>query len=265
MSKELAALPAYLKGREAVAMEGIGQEDYATPRLVLLQALSPQVEEELGKAGNFFHSGGEVDLGPELVVTPCYITKAYTLWRPRPEGGILARSRDAISWDKTGTWEVKLKGIPKPVTWRITDLNVKASGLAAWGSSNPEDPDSPPAATLAYNIPVMIQGQYDLGPVAISMQRSQVKVAKKLLGRLRMATVPYYSLAIPLCAVKDQGPEGPFYNVKFGKFGHITEKEFHTCEALYNSFKEFGVTVKEDEQGPAEGPGHNVPDDEVPY
>jgi hypothetical protein len=269
MTKELAdpKVPDYLKGRSAVELQGIDQEDYATPRLVLLQALSPQVEEGLGKAGNFFHSGSEVDLGSELVVTPCFITKAYTLWRPRPEGGVLARSRDAISWDKTGSWEVKLKGVPRPVTWRIKDKNVKASGLAAWGSSNPDDPDSPPAATLSYNIPVMIQGHYDLGPVALSMQRSQVKVAKKLLGRLRMQTIPYYSLAIPLVSCKDQGPEGPFYNLKFGKFSHVSEKEFNTCEALYNSFKEYGVTVKEDEHEAPEGPKGDgeLEDDEIPF
>lgn len=254
-------IPEHLRGREAVAMEGITSEDFAVPRLILLQALSPQVEDDLGKAGNFFHSGAELDLGSELIVSPCYITKAYTLWRPRPEGGILARARDAITWDKTGTWEVKLKNIKNPVTWKIKDKNVEKSGLAKWGSSNPDDPDSQPAAVLAYNIPVMIQGHYHLGPAVLSMQRSQVKVAKKLLGRLRMQTVPYYALAIPLTVVKDAGAEGPFFNIKFGKFGYNNAKEFEACETLYNSFKEHGVNVKDEQEDPDEGPRGDRGDD----
>jgi hypothetical protein len=248
MTNEIApqnAIPDYLKNERGIELENIGNEDLATPLLLLLQALSPQVEESLGRAGEFFHSGAEVVLGSSITITPVFVTKAYTLWRPRPEGGVLARSFDGKNWDQTGEWEVKIKGVEKPVKWSIKTLDVKESGLAEWGSSNPADKDSKPAATLSYNIAVLIGGHFNLGPAVLQLQRSQIKPAKKLLGRFKVLTVPYYSLSIPLDQFKDSSNDGPFFNVRFGKFGWLNEDAFRIAKSFYEGFKTQGVKVRD--------------------
>lgn len=251
-------LPAHLQQYvgQNTGMENIGQDDIATPRLVLLQGLSPQLEEDESlRAGQFFHSGNESGLPGEIEVIPLHIAKAYTLWRPRPEGGILARSRDGITWDRLGKWDdVKILKGTKTVTWAINNLNVMKSGLAEWGTYDPSNPDSPPASTLAYNMPVLISGYESYGPAVLSMQRSQIKVAKKLLGRLKLQNIPICGLKIPLTSWKDNGPEGPFYNIRFGKFGYVEDEAiFASAKELFDMFAEKGVIVKDEEQPIEEG------------
>ena len=244
--------------------EDIRSDDVATPRLQLLQALSPELEDDDSlKAGEFYHSGAELGLGNEITVIPLAINKSYTLWRPRPEGGILARSRDGVNWDRTGVWnDIKLKGKNAPVTWRIDHLNVAKSGLTEWGSSDPENRDSQPAATMAYNMAVLLPDNLELGPAVISMQRSQIRVAKKLLGRLKLQRVPLFGLMIPLCSVKEQGAEGPFFQVKFGKFDVVRDPNlFAQARQLFELFQHKGVTVEETDQSD-HAPGI---DDEIPF
>jgi len=263
-------IPEYLRGQLGgrTGTEDISQEDIATPRLVLLQALSPQLEEDDSlKPGMFYHSGAEEGLPSEINVIPLLIAKSYTLWRPRPASGILARSRDGITWDRTGVWpDIILKG-GKRVTWRINNLNVRASKMAEWGSSDPDNADSNPAAVLAINIPVLIESRPDLGPAVLSMQRSQIKVARKLLGRLKLLKFPIWSMSLPLCSVKDQGPEGPFFNLGFGKFRFVQDEDLaHSAKQLFGMFQEKGVVVQEEEQ--PDDPGISKTDgldDDIPF
>jgi hypothetical protein len=269
------SIPAYLQEYQGkTGLEDIGQDDIATPRLQLLQALSPQLEEDDSlKPGMFYHSGAEEGLPAEITVIPLAIAKSYTLWRPRPASGILARSRDGINWDRTGSWpDIILKG-GKRVTWSIKTLNVRQSKMAEWGSSDPDNADSNPAAVLAINIPVLIPSRIDLGPAVLSMQRSQIKVARKLLGRLKLLKFPLWAIEMPMCSCKDQGPEGPFFNIAFGrKFGLIQDENLAaTARNLFDMFQEKGVVVAEDEQAPDDT--HHAPsngsksdlDDEISF
>jgi hypothetical protein len=258
-------IPEYLKDRAAVAMRGIEADDFATPRLLLLQALSPQVEEGLGKAGNLFHSGAEREIGQEALVTPVFITKAFTLWRPRPEGGVLARSVDGITWDRVGSWQVKLRN-GRTVQWEIKTKNVADSGLLDFGSSEPGNPDSQPAATLSYNLAVVIHDYMDCGPAVLQLQRSQIRNARKLLGRIRNCPHPYYALKIPIEVFKDQSDEGSFYNLRYRKFGFVSREEFAEFEKLNHVFEEKGVHVRAgDESSGDEMRRTDDLDDSIPF
>jgi hypothetical protein len=251
-----AVVPAYLKGHSS-GMEEIGQDDVATPRLVLLQALSPELEEHDGaKAGEFWHSGVEQSMGASIKIVPLLVQRRYVLWRPRPEGGILTRSSDGVRWDNpNGEWQVKINKGSKTVTWR-TRPTVAESGLADWGSSDPDNPDSQPAATLQYVIPCLVEGSFDLGPAVLTLQRSGVKVAKKLLGRLKIVRAPIYGLTIPMQSVKEQSADGPYYNVKFGSFGFVEESDFEVTSQLHEAFKKTGVVVKDEDKDSESAPDH---------
>ena len=61
---------------------------------------------------------------------------------------------------------------------------VAKSGLAEWGSYNPDESSSPPAATRMYNAVVMIPDFLEFSPAVVTMQRAAIKVARKLLGKM---------------------------------------------------------------------------------
>ena len=64
---------------------------------------------------------------------------------------LLARAADGENWDRPNQrFDVVLEGGQK-VEW-FTGKNVQASGLLNWGSSDPNNPNSVPAANLVYTL-----------------------------------------------------------------------------------------------------------------
>jgi len=148
-----AALPAYLQNTtKGSHLQGKDSGDFIVPRIKLLQGISPEVEAfEEAKSGEFWLNVLDISLGASLRFIPVNNRKRYLLLPPiGDDRGVLARADDGKTWNTKGEWDVKLKNIKKPVTWVIDDPDVRKSGLAEFGSSNPEDPDSNPAATLFY-------------------------------------------------------------------------------------------------------------------
>lgn len=178
-------LPAYLRNYGNVANDdNFDSSDVVLPRIKLLQGISGEVETfDDAKAGRFWHTGLDMNLGESFRFVVADRRKKYLLSAPIEDGqGVLARADDAKTWDRTGSWQVKLKGVKQPVTWEIKDLSVAKSGLTEWGTYNPDDEDSPPAATLFYDYLVLLPDYPDLGPAVLSLARSQIKTAKKGLN-----------------------------------------------------------------------------------
>jgi hypothetical protein len=180
-----AQLPAYLQGYGNVKNDdNFDSSDVVLPRIKLLQGISGEVETfDDAKAGRFWHTGLDISLGESFRFVVADRRKKYLLSAPIEDGqGVLARADDAVKWDRLGKWDVKIKGVKGTVTWEITDLDVGASGLTQWGTYNPNDEDSPPAATLFYDYLVFLPDYPDLGPAVLSLARSQIKTAKKGLN-----------------------------------------------------------------------------------
>lgn len=252
------AMPDFMKGQTQAGLEHAEASDVEIPRVQLLQSVSPEVEEhDTAKAGLFWHNMGEVALGNEIEVIPIFLEKRLTLWNPRDQGGgILARSPDGIHWSPSNaTFDVKIKGRKEAVRWQTKD-SVAASGLTEWGTSNPDDPNSPPAATLSYNFLMLFPDRLDLGPAVVTMQRSSTRVAKKLIGKLKMVNAPIYGIKLIMSAVKEEGPEGPFYNFAFRPNGFVQDLSlFKQGQELYEAVSASGLKVKDiqEEDPPAEG------------
>lgn len=178
-------LPAYLQQRGKVVNEdNFDSSDVLIPRVKLLQGLSSEVETyDEAKSGNFWHTGLDISLGEKFRFVVADRRKKYLLSVPIEDGqGVLARADDAKTWDRIGSWQVKIKGVKQPVTWEITDPDLAKSGLANWGTYNPADEDSPPAATLFYDYLILLPDYPDLGPAVLSLARSQIKTARKGLN-----------------------------------------------------------------------------------
>jgi len=255
------ALPAFMAGKTGVGTEDISMDDIETPRILIIQSAdTDRVNTFDVKPGVFFHNTLEEDVGNSLIVVPVAITKRAVLWRPRPpvdQGGILARSDDLKTWRPDNTkFSVRVDKQGRMVEWD-TKGSVPESGLLEWGSFDPQDKNSQPAATLVYDIAFVILGpeeHADLGVCAVSMQRSAVKVARKLMGRLKLSNAPIYGQRFVMKVVTEQGQGQTFFNYAFQADGLIQDEAlYRKLEATYTAIKGTGFKVKDEEGLQAEG------------
>lgn len=242
-------MPDFMREFRGQGVENITSADIETPRIKLLQLVSPECESfDEAKAGEFWHSIAECRLGDTLRIVPVYVDIRAILWRPRHEGGgILARSDDGINWSPpNGEFVVRPnKNDKKTVTWR-TKPTVAASGLLEWGSSDPSDPSSQPAATKMYNIAVALPDFPDLGVAVLTCQRSSVGAARKFLGKLKLMGVPSYGTYFNVRTVREGEGSEAYYNYNFQADGFVQDvAEFQQYQGLYNNFKAMGLHVKD--------------------
>ena len=227
------------------------------PRIKLLQGLSPEVIDDGQKAGEFYHTVAETTLGDALEVVPVFVSQSVILWRPRKDGGgILARADDGIHWDRPDTeFDVKLDNGKKTV-WN-TGPTVQQGGLTDFGSMDPDDKNSYPAATRMINIIAMFPEHLDLSPAAISLQRSSFKVGQQFVSKLAISKLPSWSRVFNLTSKKDRNSDNESYfnwhfqasvsntgpkNAPQAKV--IPEKDVVTYRGMYEHFskKGFGMS-----------------------
>lgn len=249
VSSAQAPIPDFMKGDVGLGTENIGVGSVETPRIKLIQKISPELEtyNDL-KAGEFFHSILEQSLGTSIRVCPIYVDERYILWRPQEDagGGILARADDGIHWSPANAeFKVKLKS-GKEVTWR-TAKTVAASRLADWGSSDPSDTNSPPAATKMFNIVVTFPDDPDMPPAVVTLQRSSVGIGKKFMGKLKITRAPSFGLIFKMASVSDTNKVGQtFLNYSFISDGTVTDEAFYRSNReYYQMFKEQGVQIRD--------------------
>lgn len=250
-------LPAFMRKGAGRGMEGLGAGDYEMPRVKLIQGISEEISLYNGvKAGDFFHTLAEESLGSELAITCLHISKRYVLWRPRWDGGgILARADDAEHWQPANAeFEVSTdKSKKNKVKW-ITKPTVAESGLAEWGSFDPDDPNSQPAATLCYVIVVYLHDFPDLSPVALLLQRTAIRGTRKLLGKLKVSGAPIYGLRFTMTSFDDNSSAGDFKNYRFTADGYVDEEQFEQFEQMHVGFSRTGVNVRDVEGAQDEAP-----------
>ena len=252
--------PAYLveleKAGPVKVRDNFDQTDVTLPRVKLLQGLSDECETfNAAKPGLFWHTGYDRVLGPQFEFVPISRRKRYLLVAPIGDGqGVLARSDDFLTWNPPqGHFDVKIKGQREPVTWTLKPT-VAESGLDKWGSYNPEDPNSPPAATLFYEYLVLLPENLDLGPVVLSLTRSQIRKTRKGLNdKIQLhgsAGRPMQALMFQAKAFKDSSPEGEYFNFQFTSAGWAGEELFKQADELKDVLVNYRV---QDEERAAHG------------
>ena len=236
---EQTQLPGYLSNAGYTPQQdNFDTSDVVLPRIKLLQGISPEIQSfDTAKAGHFWHSGMDISLGSKVRFVIADRRKKYLLSAPLEDGqGVLARAHDARTWDRLGKFSVKQKYVKEPVIWEIADLDVKKSGLAEWGTYNPNDPNSGPAATLFYDYLVFMPDRLDLGPAVISIARAGIKRAKKGLNDKILLHAnnkrPMQSLIFEATSTLDSVDEGTFNN------WHFTSGGFNMDEGLFNLARE---------------------------
>lgn len=248
VSVPTAAVPSFMKGDAGKGTEHLSSSDYEMPRIKLMQGLNDELQahDDL-KSGDFFHTLAEVGLGQSVQIVPIYISKRYVLWRPRVDGGgILARADDSIHWSPpSGQFEVKVTKEGKKATWKLA-RTVSESRLDQWGTYDPSDPQSQPAATLAYVIVAALPELPDLSPVALLLQRTQIGPARKLMGKLKISQAPCYGMKFTMSSFQDDRGGQKFNNYRFTAAGFVeNEAEYGLYKQLNKQFEVSGVTVKD--------------------
>ena len=252
-------LPGFMQEHVGLGTEKLDSSDLEIPRIKLMQKISPELDEYAeARAGEIWHTLAEINLGPEVRVTPLYVDTKFILWRPQETGGgILARADDGIHWSPANArFNVTLK-TKEEVVW-ATAPTVAASGLDKWGSSNPTDPNSPPAATRMYVLAMGLPDYPDLPPAVVTLQRSAIRVARKFIGKLKITRAPSFGLIFKMKAVQETNNAGqPFLNYAFQADGMVQDKDvYDSNHKWYELFAKQGVQVKDLDK---------AQDDEVPH
>lgn len=263
------AIPDYMRG-DAGKGVNVGAEDIEMPRIKLIQNASPEFTDGKAKPGHFYHTIVEQDLGPSVDLIPIFSFTSHILWRPRWDGGgILARAMDGRHWSPpTGEFEVRPhKEAKNRVKWRLAPT-VEESGLHKWGSSNPEDPQSQPAATRMINVIAWLPVHPSSSPVVITLQRSSIKIGRRLMGKLKMSDAPAYGLVFKMNSVTDTGPSGEFFNFSFAAIGLNLDKNlYNQLKQMEDAYRRAGaVGIAGIEEMQVEGeiqPGENSEDEDT--
>lgn len=244
-------VPDYLTGKERTGMEKFGREDLKIPRLKLLQPLSPEIKSFPREAipGEFWHTVANKSIGSEFHAVVCIAAKRVILWRPRNDGdgGMLAISRDALNWN-TGAnqkFEVQIKNVPNKITWE-TKGSVAESGLLEFGTQNPDDPKSAPAATLSYEYLLYLPEHPELSPVVLSAFKTGIPYAKSFNSYMFMQRKPIPSMVAKIFANEEKGNGNEWWVPNYNPAGWATRDLYAHCSKIAKEFEEYDIDLEQD-------------------
>lgn len=250
-------LPAFMQQDAATASgkENISRDDMVIPRVALTQAVSDEATNGLCDVGNFWHTVLEEDLGPDLNLIIVHQSKRYTLWNPRHSGGgVLARASDGKTWDSDFEGEIQPYKDDKKKRVKFT---IKAGekvgrdiGLGKWGTLDPANEDSPPAATLSYVLVCVAPDRPEVGPFIILLQRSAEPVARQLLTKINLDPAPLYGQIYTVGSKDQASDQGGFKQFTFAKNGHVQDAELYELAKTFHA--QFQSTEVKFDEGAAQ-------------
>lgn len=221
-------LPSHVVKGKGRGFQEVERTDLLLPRIKLLQPLSPEVIERGMKAGHMINSLTKEDYGEEVTIIPILHFKNRIKWGPREEGGGIECSSDQ---GKLARPEYGVK-------------NCLECNDQLWDNEAKKEEDRKPKCTLYYSFPcIVVESQF---PVGLSMERTKVKTAKKLLSIARYSgpNLDLFAKKYRLYSVKEKGPKGQFFNFDVEPLGFTSEAEYKAAEVFYASL--LGITVKID-------------------
>lgn len=255
--------PEYLKGNEKSGLTTLGRGDYKIPRIKLLQPLNPEIRTFQGKAipGEFWHTGFNQSLGNSFLMVPCIVSKRVVLWQPRHEGGgMLAFSRDAINWTsgKDQKFTVRPSKDSKETVVYHTKKNVQQSGLLEWGTSNPREDNSPPAAAMSYDYLVYLPDHPEMSPCVLGANRTGLVHARQFNTYMLQMNRPIYCLVMKCFADEQVDGDNVWHVSKFDPAGFATKEIYEKTKVIADQNTEFDVELEREDTA-------KVPVDELAY
>lgn len=257
-------LPDYLKtvDNKNTGLEGLTKDDFRIPEIKLMQGLSPELDTYKGVAvkDEFFHTGMMKSIGNTYRGIICVVKKRVVVWRPKNDqgGGILAVSDDSISWKMGANKEftVMLKGAKKPVTWKIGP-NVKASGLLEFGTSDPENENSSPAAVQYFEYVEYLPDYENASPAVKRVKSTGLDNARKLNSYFLLQGKKIYVHALQWTAELKKGSNGDWTVPLAKPIGFVDKRTFEIVQEMHNQYAAIDLTI--DQEGDIENKDPNSP------
>jgi hypothetical protein len=264
------------------SLGNLDASDIKPPEVKLLQATSPECAEQPGAvAGSFWLTGQNINLGPEIApATPIILRKSYVLWNPTK--GLdskvpLAVASDGVHWDiPNQTFEVYFPNNRTPYKW-ATKRTVAESGLDKFGSSQPDNPRSTPAASMTYQMLWAFRlpdGRPQLG--VITNSRTGIKPMKELFGMIDGKGVDHFFQRFRIQAIRiSLRPGEYFFGYKYFAVDNsdMSEAEGDSYKALHERFRKAGFSTSMADEAEASRPvqtfdqtrDDSLDKDEIPF
>lgn len=221
LKKTEQSLPSYIKQGTNRGNENVTADDIQLPRIDVLQALSPQINEkkdsyiEGAKVGMLFNTlTGEL-YGEQVAFTPVNFVKRYLVWVDRKK-------------DSNGG----LRG--------VFDVVEDAEEFL----KEQEDADKLEIVPTAEHLAIMDDGT----EVILSMGKSKMKVSRKFNSLVRLNGGDRFARRYSLTSVDDEGAMGEYQNLSVDYDGYPSEKVYKKAEELYNSTKSYTVHREYEEE-----------------
>lgn len=237
-------LPAFIQPGSDRGKEHISTEDLTLPRIKLLQPLSPEVTLNDERPGTMINSITGKNYGNELKFIVITHFKSRLFWKNREDGGGIACSAPNAMNPRTLTGKIEAAEINVNMPESCAQCNLKD-----WNNSVTEK-DRAPKCTLYYNFPILIEGE--AAPVVLSMERTKIKAAKKLLSLAAYSGGNYdiFARKYQLIVTKEKKNDLAWFSYDVRAIGFVTEAEYAQAEKIYNSLK--NIIVQVDAEQPEE-------------
>lgn len=224
--------------------ENLQREDILLPRLLLLQALSPQVVEGGEKPGTMYVNLSNVSKGTKVIITPVLHYRSRIKWIPKDDGGgIDCQAQDAKNPTST-------KYAP----------NCAVCPHKEWDNEQAKPKDQQPKCTMYDNFVVLIGDSTE--PVILSMGKTQTKVSKKFYSAMALKGGDMFDYQYELTTVQEANDRGDkYFNFAVKDLTKKTQDERRKlCDTLWASLSKASLRAAEPEQeeaaaaAPAGGP-----------
>jgi len=220
--------------------ENLSREDILLPRILLLQAQSPQVMEADERPGTFYLNLSNKGLGEKFVITPILHYRSRIKWVPRDDGGGI----DCSAQDAKRPSDTKYAAA-------CADCKFKD-----WNDKAEKKKDQQPECVMYDNFVVLLGNETE--PVILSMSKSSAKVAKKFYSMAALKGGNFFDHAYELSIVKEKAPTSEtYYNYAVKDIGRKTdEKRRVICDQIWGSLSNATVRgVMEHPEGEAGASG----------
>ena len=218
-------------------LEEVEQRDVQLGRLKLLQKTSDKELSAIkgSKVGDIINNISLVNYGNKLTITPLFLFKSRAKWEDREEGNKIECQAPDGKIPTTHQYAKECSSCPH----RDWAKNKAGATIA-------------PLCTEYYNFAVLVNEE--TLPVVLSCDRSKIKVARKLISMMMMASTPenptpdMWSRQYALISKEEINPKGNFTNFIPSLKGETPDKIKKLAESLYLSLKKVKINVKDEEQ-----------------
>jgi hypothetical protein len=237
--QSIAPIPEFLKkSAQGRGRENVDQADLVLPRIKLLQPLSPEVQEEDSQieAGHLYNTLTQNDYGDSLIFIPVMHFKSRIYWRKRDDDSpdrMLCSSPNGLNPNS----EAFGKTCPE-------------CPMQRWNNQAEKAEDKAPKCTSYYNFAILVEGE--TSPIALSFERTKVKIAKKLLSLISIGNLDMFAKKYKIGVTKEKNKKGTWFNYDITPVGFVTADEFKIAEVAYNSLKGLALSVEQDTPAEAE-------------